>query len=70
MADINAATGEIAARQIAADVGGEIKFVRTDVTRDADTRALAGEVTAHFGGVDILCHNAGIYPQIVDRGND
>jgi 3-oxoacyl-[acyl-carrier protein] reductase len=63
VADINAATGEIAARQIAADVGGEIKFVRTDVTRDADTRALAAEVTAHFDGVDILCHNAGIYPQ-------
>jgi 3-oxoacyl-[acyl-carrier protein] reductase len=63
LADINTVTGETAARQIAANVGGETHFVSTDVSREADARALAAAVTTRFGGVDILCHNAGIYPQ-------
>lgn len=43
--------------------GGEtVKFCRGDVKSQADMEIAAETVAAEFGGVDILCANAGIFP--------
>lgn len=42
--------------------GGTAKFLRADVTRPDDLEALAAAVGALYGGIDILCANAGIFP--------
>jgi 3-oxoacyl-[acyl-carrier protein] reductase len=43
--------------------GGTVKFCRGDVREQADMENAAATVAAEFGGVDILCANAGIFPQ-------
>jgi len=43
--------------------GGRVKFYRGDVKEQADMEKAAATVAAEFGGVDILCANAGIFPQ-------
>ena len=43
--------------------GGTVKFCRGDVKAPADMEKAAATVAAEFGGVDILCANAGIFPQ-------
>jgi NAD(P)-dependent dehydrogenase (short-subunit alcohol dehydrogenase family) len=48
------AAGEIIAR------GGKARFVRCDVRSDADCRSAADEAVREFGGIDILCNNAGV----------
>ena len=42
--------------------GGTIKILRGDVKEQADMQQAAATVAAEFGGVDILCANAGISP--------
>jgi len=42
--------------------GGRITFCRGDVKERADMERAAATVAAEFGGVDILCANAGIFP--------
>src|SRR5690242_9166113 len=39
---------------------GEIAFVATDVTREADVRRALDQAEARFGGLDALINNAGI----------
>jgi NAD(P)-dependent dehydrogenase (short-subunit alcohol dehydrogenase family) len=56
IADIDATTGEAAAKE----VGG--LFVRTDVADDADVRALFATAKDTYGSVDIAFNNAGISP--------
>jgi NAD(P)-dependent dehydrogenase (short-subunit alcohol dehydrogenase family) len=43
--------------------GGTIKFCRGDVKDQATMENIAATVAASYGGVDILCANAGIFPQ-------
>jgi 3-oxoacyl-[acyl-carrier protein] reductase len=43
--------------------GGTVKFCRGDVKEQADMEKAAATVAAEFGGLDILCANAGIFPQ-------
>ncbi len=43
------------------DVPGSI-FVRADVSKEADCRALVEAAVARFGGLDVLYNNAGIFP--------
>ena len=43
--------------------GGSVQFCRGDVKDRADMERVAATVAAEFGGVDILCANAGIFPQ-------
>ncbi|MBB5234971.1 SDR family NAD(P)-dependent oxidoreductase [Deinococcus budaensis] len=45
--------------------GSRVIAVPTDVTRDADRRALIAAAEAHFGQVDVLVNNAGV---TVERG--
>jgi NAD(P)-dependent dehydrogenase (short-subunit alcohol dehydrogenase family) len=40
--------------------GGAAEFIRVDVTDVADLRAMFDRAAQRFGGVDILCNNAGI----------
>jgi len=62
IADINRATGSATAGEIAERFGVEVTFVETDVTSRAASEALASAVVDRFGRIDVLCHNAGIYP--------
>jgi NAD(P)-dependent dehydrogenase (short-subunit alcohol dehydrogenase family) len=59
-----------AGAEVARAVGG--RYVRTDVTDQAQVAALYAETVRAFGGVDICCHNAGISPpdddSILDTG--
>ncbi|MGA2777308.1 MAG: 3-oxoacyl-ACP reductase FabG [Steroidobacteraceae bacterium] len=42
--------------------GGKAAAVAADVTRHADMEAMARTAVEVFGGIDILCANAGIFP--------
>ncbi len=53
-AEVEAAAGEIGKGAIA---------IAADVTDEASLAAAAVTVAAAFGGVDVLCANAGIFPQ-------
>ncbi len=56
LADIEQAPMEATA----AALGGEVLTVRTDVTKLGDLQALAARAFDHFGGVHLLCNNAGV----------
>ncbi|HEV3028691.1 MAG TPA: SDR family NAD(P)-dependent oxidoreductase, partial [Planctomycetota bacterium] len=43
------------------DVAGTL-FVRADVSREADCRALVETAVQNYGGLDVLYNNAGIFP--------
>lgn len=59
VADVLAREGEAVARDIR-QAGGDARFVRTDVSRDADWQALIAAALAAHGRLDILVNNAGI----------
>lgn len=44
--------------------GGEASFCATDVADWDSVQALVAKTQETFGGVDILCANAGIFPQV------
>ncbi len=44
--------------------GGIAKGFKADVAKLDDMRAMADYAAAEFGGIDILCANAGIFPQV------
>jgi len=44
--------------------GGSVLAVEADVTDPADVQRMAANVIDHFGRIDILAANAGIYPHI------
>lgn len=52
---------EAAAAEIVA-AGGRARPFAGDVTCEADMRAMAAAAVESFGGIDILCANAGIFP--------
>ncbi|CAO3440553.1 3-oxoacyl-ACP reductase FabG [Azospirillum endophyticum] len=45
-----------------AEAGGSAKGFAADISRQADCGAMARAAIDHFGGIDILCANAGIFP--------
>ena len=51
------------AQASAADIGGEASAFATDVGDFDQCRAMAAAAVERHGGVDILCANAGVYPQ-------
>ena len=53
--------GEAVVAEIVA-AGGKAAAVAADVTRHADMEAMARTAVEVFGGIDILCANAGIFP--------
>lgn len=58
-ADVDEQGGVETARLVGAE-GGECIFVRADVARDADCRAMVDEAERRFGRLDVLFNNAGI----------
>lgn len=58
--DASAAADVIAAIE---EIGGEVLFVRTDVSDEASVEAMAAAALERFGGVDILVNNAGIFTE-------
>jgi 3-oxoacyl-[acyl-carrier protein] reductase len=53
--------GEKAASQIV-ESGGTASFFKADVSQWADVQAMAKAAVERYGGIDILCSNAGIFP--------
>ena len=51
-------TGEAAAEEL----GGA--YVQADVGVAADCEQMAAEVVKRFGGIDVLCANAGVFPDV------
>src|SRR5204863_87084 len=60
VADINE-TGGSAVGERLAKAGHKAVFVRTDVTDETATQAMAARAVEEFGGIDILVNNAAIY---------
>jgi len=62
------ATGEAAAREL----GEDVAFVQADVSRAEDCERLAAETEDRIGGIDVLCANAGIFPDVrlADMGEE
>jgi glucose 1-dehydrogenase len=59
LADVNADTGQRAAREIVA-AGGTAQFVGCDVAKEADVGAVTAATLKAYGRIDILVNNAGI----------
>lgn len=55
-ADIDKAANDIRA------AGGTAEFVAADIATEDGTKAMAAACIDGFGGIDILCANAGIFP--------
>jgi 3-oxoacyl-[acyl-carrier protein] reductase len=63
LADLDRDLGEKSVEEIN-KAGGESVFVRSDVTKQADAEALARTAVQMYGKLDILCNNAGVYPNV------
>ncbi|NQU30476.1 MAG: SDR family oxidoreductase [Anaerolineae bacterium] len=59
IADINQEMGESAQKEIE-NLGGQIIFIKCDVSKSADCQLAVEQTVATFGGLDILFNNAGI----------
>ena len=59
VADVDEESGRETVRQIEA-TGGRAAFIRADVAREADVRAMVAFAEETFSGLDILVNNAGI----------
>jgi 3-oxoacyl-[acyl-carrier protein] reductase len=57
-----AAAEELHALAQAAQTPGEVSYVLADVASREDCRRVAAIATERLGGVDVLCANAGIFP--------
>jgi NAD(P)-dependent dehydrogenase (short-subunit alcohol dehydrogenase family) len=61
VADFNATTGaETVAEATAKGQGGCLRFIRTDVAKEADIEAMIACAVDAFGGLDIVFNNAGV----------
>ena len=58
-----AAAEELNAEAAAAEPAGEVSFVQADVSDREDCRRMAAIATERLGGVDVLCANAGVFPE-------
>jgi 3-oxoacyl-[acyl-carrier protein] reductase len=57
----NIGPAEATANEIRA-AGGKASALAADVSSWPDAQRIAAEATAQFGGIDILCANAGVFP--------
>lgn len=54
---------EAAAEQLRTNASGRVETLVADVSRVEDCRRLADQAVQRFGGIDVLCANAGIFPE-------
>jgi len=59
--DLDASLGEVVAEELRAE-GADVSAVAADVTDRGSVDAMAAQVTAELGRIDIVAANAGIYP--------
>ncbi|HKJ67141.1 MAG TPA: SDR family NAD(P)-dependent oxidoreductase [bacterium] len=59
LVDIDPAGGKETERQIL-DSGGEVRFLRTDVTKSGEVEAAVHQTVKQFGGLDILVNVVGV----------
>jgi 3-oxoacyl-[acyl-carrier protein] reductase len=59
----DAAAAEAAAAELAAG-GADVSYVLGDVGRREDCEAMAATAVDRLGGIDVLCANAGIFPDV------
>jgi 3-oxoacyl-[acyl-carrier protein] reductase len=57
----DASTGEAAVGDLQG-AGSEVAYVAADVGMAADCERMAAETVERFGGIDVLCANAGVFP--------
>jgi 3-oxoacyl-[acyl-carrier protein] reductase len=57
------ATLQVAAENLGKESGGRVETVVADVSKVADCRLIADTAVERFGGIDVLCANAGIFPE-------
>jgi 3-oxoacyl-[acyl-carrier protein] reductase len=57
------ATLQAAADDLGEEAGGRVETVVADVSKVADCRLIADTAVERFGGIDVLCANAGIFPE-------
>ncbi len=62
VAEFGESAGQETVDQIRAD-GGEASFVRVDVSREADAKAMVDHALATYGRLDCLYNNAGVMPE-------
>ena len=55
--------GERAASELGALDGGSISFLKADVGVPAEVESMAQHAAVRLGGLDVLCVNAGLYPE-------
>ncbi|HLK42245.1 MAG TPA: 3-oxoacyl-ACP reductase FabG [Thermoleophilia bacterium] len=56
------AIGTAAAAELSALGGGRVAFAQGDVALAGDCERIAAETAERFGGIDVLCANAGTFP--------
>lgn len=66
VSDVNGEGAEEVADEIR-DSGGEAVAVATDVSREAEVKAMIGAATETFGRLDVLFNNAGVGYSAADR---
>ena len=59
----SADAGEAAVRELSGQ-GGEVAHAGGDISKAADCERLAEETAARFGGIDVVCANAGVFPDV------
>ena len=59
----DAAAGEAAVQDLSGQ-GGEVAYVGGDVGKAGDCERLAAEAASRFGGIDVVCANAGVFPDV------
>lgn len=59
VAEIDSANGAAAEKTIR-EAGGNAMFVQTDVSDEAQVKAMAQKTLDRYGRIDVLCNNAGI----------
>jgi len=62
VADLDQTSGPDTARRVAEASGAEVQYEFVDVSERQATERLAAATLERFGRIDVLCHNAGIYP--------
>lgn len=51
-----------AGEKAAAGIGDDVHFLQADVSNREDCQRMAATAVERFGGIDVLCANAGIFP--------